>query len=759
MSKFNPPIDDAVKKGADIISFGARRAERVGLEARNRATLQGFDTTIPGAESFSRLLEVDQLLDLTSIKDFETLGVIDNDILYRVYRALDTDDETMQYIDESLNNILNVAPDEYVPLPGPPQVTGRWNPETLDIELVVDEQGLAEAGIFKGLQTANPKLYDRPGIPFKIDWESAPWEFADDGEWAHSGRVRFVTEEGNEIATIRSDEMQFPFDPEFKARRDPEASAQWWSNNPVPAWMASGRATSRYQPTTQRETEEFLRMAYSPDATRWFDALKTGDEVYKLVDAGDRFIAEAGINLTKAQQELRNNNSVEFVYDLMSGIIDPRVSAEGVMDFLEDAPRIRSIYDGRARRAGELANQAALKHAADEMIQAPLDRITNHFNQYMLRVKAEDPRRFQAMLDFVGDSPYRQGVVWPGSENGELPMLIFHSGRSLNLEKMGRPGVEMPQFLAPHETALHAGDLQAASDIGGYSVVTSHRTPTGIAAKPYRDEVIDNQVLLDDRLKRTLPSNMYGAYKEIARGVHEQTLDVMLDMYGTGTLKFPDPGSEIVRRLDPELAKLLDVRPRDLEPELLEELVRQYLKNPEEALRSRSYESDLQGLVFGMKEHANQAWKTAHRATWPLVFRGKRPFRLADVSSNTPQNWAREALHYPVFKQNDDWRTRLEAIAESANWASGSSREMTEMAAEATRDFREVLEEAGFDHIIYTNRVENVGHPSIVFWDQSLAKPLYGSKGFDPNSKSWANSVLASPLFGLQEQRSEDNGN
>jgi hypothetical protein len=750
MSKFNPPIEEVVKKGADVISFGARKMEKAGRVARERMTMQGFQSGIPGAEGWSQMVEPEKLIELTQPREFNTLAVIDNDIMDRISRIADDylPEDSLQYVDELVEGVasgrntgdfISIAEDTF------PTVRGQLNLETGDIELFVDPEQIVEARAYKALRLRDPQRFSDNGMPFDIDWsESAPWLDVED--WTHSGRVRFLNEDGEELARLRVDEINFPFDSDIMARRDPEAAAKWWSDNPLPVWMPSSEATTKYQAQSPREVNEFLRVMYSPDAARFWDTLRHTSELGALGKGINKFMEETGIQLTRAQQEARVNDPVLFITEFLSGQIDSRVTLDGVLDFADDIPKLRRILSGESRKAQRVADAEARSFAADEQILAPLDEITNHFNVVMTRMREQDPRRYQAMLDFVGDSPYRQGNIWPGSLGGDHPMLIFHSSRSLNMEKMGYPDIEMPQFLTPRESGMHTGDLHASSDIAGYSVVTSSRNPTGLAGKPRETSVSQRQKNMQDKLQNKMKPEMYAAYQEIARRVHEETLDVMLDQYGTGRLKFPDPGTQILERLDPDLAKLVDIRPDELEPELLRDLITQYLGSRTDSMA----DTDLQTVAFAIREHANTAWHSAHTATFPLVFRGKRPFRLADVSGNTPDRWAQEALNYPGFQQNSDWKERLEAI--SRGFYGGSTEEQLKAYQAGTKDFHKVLEEAGFDHIIYVNRVENAGHPSIVFWDQSLAKPLYGSRGFDPNSKSWANSVLASPLFGLGEE-------
>lgn len=755
MSKYKPPgLDDVVKKGADVISFGAKKMERAGLEARQRMDVHGFQSGIPGAEGWSQMVEPSKLVELTEPREFRTLGVIDNDVFERMSRTTDAvlAEGNLQYVDELVEGVssgrghgdfISIAEDSF------PTLKGRWNMETGDIELIVDPEQIVEARAYKALRLRHPDRFQDNGMPFDIDWSaSPPWLDAED--WKHSGTARFMTVNGEELGVIRMEEINFPFDSDLVARRDPDAAGRWWSDNPLPAWMPSSEATVKYQAQTTREANEMLRVMYSPDAARYWDTLRHTDELNQLGKGIDKYMEANGLELTLGQWELRREHPALFVTEYISGMIDSRVTAEAVLEYTGDAPRLRRILSGEAHRGQRMADAEAAKFSADEMIEAPLDEITNHFNVVMTRMRDSDPVRYQAMLDFVGDSPYRQGNIWPGSLGGDHPMLIFHSSRALNMEKMGYPGVELPQFLTPREVAVHGGNLIASSDIIGSSVVTSTRNPTGLAGKPRDTSLPQRQRNIETRLTMRMKPYMLADWQYHARRVHEETLDIMLDQYGTGRLAFPDPGQQILERMDPDLARLTVERPSDLEPEVLQRLIAKYLDNPREA----TVESDLQVIVSHISEHANSAWHQAHKVTYPLVFRGRRPFRLPDTSGNTPDRWAQEALSYPPFAQNEDWMNRLSAIAQG--YYGGTNEEALRAAKRATEDFQKVLEEAGFDHIIYVNRVEDAGNPSIVFWDQSLAKPLYGSKGFDPNSKSWANAIFASPLFGLEEQQGEE---
>ena len=755
LSKYVPPgIDDAVKKGADILSFGAAKAAKVGQEARARMDVHGFQSGIPGAEGWSQMVEPEKLIELTKPREFNTLGVIDNDVLERISRTTDDflPEGSLQYVDELVEgvavgrghgNFISIAEDTF------PTMKGSWNMETGDIELIIDPEQIVEARAYKALRLRDPERFQDNGMPFDIDWsDSPPW--LDSEDWKHSGTVRFMSEQGEELGRVRMEEINFPFDSDIVARRDPDAAGRWWSDNPLPAWMPSSEATTKYQAQTVRETNEMLRVMYSPDAARYWDTLRHTDELNQLGKGIDSYMQANGMQLTLAQQEMRRDDPALFVTEYISGMIDSRVTAEAVLEHTENVPQLRRILSGESRAAQRNLDAEVRKLAVDEQIQAPLDEITNHFNVYMTRMRDQDPERYKAMLDFVGDSPYRQGNIWPGSLGGDHPMLIFHSGRDLNMEKMGYPGIERPQFLNPRESGMHTGDLHASSDIVGYSVVSSSRNPTGLKGKPRETSVGQRQGSIQSRIENNMKPYEYAVYWDIAREVQTETLDIMIDQYGTGRLTFPDPGEQILKRLDPGLAKLVDVRPDELDPEELQRLIRKFIKNPRES----TIEQDLQTLAFNIREHANTAWHNAGTATYPLVFRGKRPFRIADISGNTPDRWAGEALHYPAFQQNEDWMNRLSAI--SRGFYGGTPEETAKAAKRGTEEFHKVLEEAGFDHIIYVNRVENAGHPSIVFWDQSLAKPLYGSRGFDPNSKSWANSVLASPLFGLGEEEGGD---
>lgn len=746
-------IDDVAKKGADVISFGARRLEMMGKQARERMATQGFQSSIPGAEGWSKMMDTDQIIEMTYPRDTHTVGVIDNDVMYRLSHQFgEPFDEDLGYIDTLVQGVGSPRGDDITFVHRPPTFEGRWNPETLDFEFVVSYEELLEARAYKMLRTQDPNRFNDNGMPFEIEWgDDAPW-FLGNEDWQHSGRVKFVDEEGLELMTLRTDELEFPFDADIKARKSDEVSAQWWSNNPVTAWVTNGKATSKYQASTDREVTELLRTLYSPSQEEWFNLIN--DDPTSVGRMVREYITDNGVNVSDKQWSALRANHVDTINDFLSGQIDPRVSATDVINE-NGTDEMRRILSGRAVEARRKADIEVQIFAGSELVDAPMDWITNHFNVTMARMRESDPVRYQQMLDFVADSPYRQGNIWPGAMGDDHPMLIFHSGRALDMEAMGRGDVEMGQFLTPREAGLHTGDLLMSAPFGNYHVTTSSRSRSGLSTSQgdFPTHTDKAQEMRVNEIWGTMPMQEARRYEEAASEIFAEWLSKMTEeVPGSGQFRRPDLGQMILNRMDPDLARLADYTQPALDDATIARLADKFLSHTATYPRR-----ELQGLAAQIEAHASIVYSQAGQATWPLVFRGKRPFKIKDVTGNTPRTWAGEALKHPGISNNPEWRQRLESIRDGVY--EGTPQERAALHKEASEGFRQVLEEAGFDHVIYINTADlhGKGRPAIVFWDQSLAKPLYGSKGFDKNSRSWANGVIASPLVGFKstEERQE----
>jgi hypothetical protein len=392
-----------------------------------------------------------------------------------------------------------------------------------------------------------------------------------------------------------------------------------------------------------------------------------------------------------------------------------------VADSRETQTRERAISnEERYERAREQGVDFSKEELGSKLWADTQDEVS-HFNKVFDTMEREDPRRYAAIQEFIKDSPYRQDLMGMEGARADRPMLIFHSGKYLDMEKMGYSGVEAGQFLAPKEIGMHGGNLnQSAIFANAHQKVLPQIDEAGNIVRVYAPNTYGGPgTNLYEQIEQTsswidsqMPSRFKADYNRIRRSYAQQYLYSMVDdPSDVGKLKRPQIGEMIVEEL-----KALDGWVDD--PAL------------EQAI---------------MSVEASR-YSQAGTVMYPLVFRGRRPFRMLDLVQNDVRNQAQSALKW------QGWTPRQRANLELL-----TSRQLTH--ADATKAFRETLEEAGFDHIIYVNQNEEAGTPSVIFWDQSLVKPLYGSRGFDRNSDKWVNSVLASPLFGIGEQEGTDGGN
>jgi hypothetical protein len=554
--------------------------------------------------------------------------------------------------------------------------------------------------------------------------------------------VKVVDEETGKVVTrLRTDEFGIPFDEDFVARRDKDFYKNWWTQNPMKAWAANSQATSRQQVTSAQEAKEFLGTMFGPDARAWNNVVNHDGEA--LGQTLNDYAITNGINMPDKYSKLLEQGHIPTIEDFLQGRWEPRIDwKEAVQGHKEAA----DIANGTNR-----ARMQASRASAREVGDVPADEwdVNKYFDNVFNTMQKEDPERYRQMMEFVGESPYRLSISGDsGLQNPDAPMLLFHSNKYRDTAKSGIEEMEAPQFAsAPREVGLHAGELPQASGFGGYEMLTFDDSVSG-RVDYYHSKILDDvkyrmdtlfakylappfRDALESSLARTLnrKGDMLVPHRNQVEGALMEApiyKDVLNDL-------IPGWGDEIDRAFNDRFTPSMKIT-----DEMQEKFGVLF--------QSELNEETMQRAGIEIANMLSSMQKISGKFTFPLVFRGKRPFRLRDVSSNTPAHWAVEALKWPGFQRNEGWKARLEAIAQSK----------PRVIKAATEDFRAVLEEAGFDHIIYVNQTERAGRPSVVFWDQSLAKPLYGSRGFDKNSASWVKGVMAAPGFSLiTEEKNE----
>ena len=708
----------------NVVSFGQKASEIRTMRA-SRAMDLDLTKAIPGAEEYARFIEPEVLRESTVPWEDGLVGTADAEVWKNVLRNMGGfNDDNQAWITEQVQTLLDQGTFDKLPT-----FTARYNPRTLNVQMYLDEDELA---LVETLRLAG-LVDERTGqIPFNLEWEQAPWEFSED--FRHSGIVELYDTDQNLIQRLRMDEMDFPFDPDFQARRDPEMYSSWWSNNPVRAWAVRGDSTAKNQASSPREAEELVSMMFSEDAADWFSILNhypepLGRSILGYHDAN-------GINMPDFARDSLMQGDARAIEDALLGRWEPRIDWKEAVLF-EAHVEVQDVASGM-RAFRDRKNSMAARDIAD--VPAPEWAVAQYFDTVFDTMKEKDPGRYKKMLDFVKDSPYRAGNVHNDVANKDAPLLLFHSGRRhIDPKKVeGNETAEAPQFLTPGEGGMHMGELPQSANFGNFSVSMDNLGNISSRSDSHLSEVYDKtkkryKRFVVDAAKPELKSKISSA---IAQSMNELGDALVAHPEYEGMHAAPDVWKAALNKLIPgwgDEADTLWMQGGEMSDEMSAKIVDQILKTRETAEttptdRARAFTVNFISVMSDAKLLNGQY-------TYPLVFKGKRPFRIRDVSSNTPQHWAVEMLKYPGFQRNSDWSSRLEAV----------SRAPTKDKEWATREMRSVLNEAGFDHILYVNTAENPGRPSIMFWDQSLAKPLYGSEGFDSNSSSWVKGMMAAP--------------
>jgi hypothetical protein len=695
---------------SNVVDFGKRAAKLKGRRAR-QAYNSDFTNAIPGARDYAQFYDADTLAASTYPDPSGDLvtATMPTDLTKRFFDMGEWDEVGLENVDFNARALAKPGEDEFTVFDDLPTVDISWDRNTGDITMAVGGEALADleavrrAGIARGAKEGE--------LPFYMRWTGdRPWDV--DKDWKHSGTIKVVDDDtGATLGSYRDDDFHMPFDTDFIARRDQEKAAQWWSKASHFTWAQSREATIKRQATTSREAEEMLRGMYSPEAEEWF---KRTHSVGERSILGRNLVAHAldnGIDISPRVQNTLQYGDANMINEFLSGGIDPRINAE---EALADT-KFSDLMDGTWRKNWEERQEVA----KGNNFPAGGQETHEYFQGVMAKMREEDPARYQQMLDYVKDSPYRSGVVHPGvAGDPEAPVVIFHSGRHLKLDEMGYPELELGTFdPSTSEVGTHAGDLEQSAPFAGYEVRT--HADTGIGGRPQVNTVARRSEIVEtlDNLKTTLGEEAGARLEKRLFAWLNENASMMRT--GQGASGYWD-------------------RPL------------QFSTNEMDAL--------LEGVTFksqdlyweaanNIRSLADRLWFEAGQVTYPMVFRGKRPFRFRDVNHNDAWSLADDAL-----TQYDGWtpssREKLEMIVNDPG--AGAIND-----AQANVLFRSALEDSGFDHIVYTNSAEGTGRPSIIFWDQSLAKPLYGSRGFDKNSDNWARAVLGAPGLSIFTQEEE----
>lgn len=692
----------------NVVSFGKKAAALKGQRAR-RAMSSDFTNAIPKAREYSQFYETDALEAATypdPSGDF-VLATAHTDFVEDIFRRGDWSEATFDDVRNNTRDLLTRTEDEYFVFEDFPVWDMEYDARTGDLMLHVDADTIREmesvrrAGALQGTKSGE--------LPVYWQWTGQrPWEVNED--WMHSGRVKVIdADNGAFLGTYRSDDFGIPFDDDFRARRDPEAGANWWSTQKHYAWQTDAEATSRVQPRSQREAEEMLRSMYSPEAEEWYKRLQAFEESTTLGKQLENYAFENGIELTPEIYNGLRKGSGRHIDDFLT---DPRIDAD---DALSDTV-MGDLINGKWRKK---FNELEKVSKEQGMFPASAQTQQEYFNGVIDKIRTEDPARYAKMQEWMGDTPYRKGIIHPdvpGDENA--PVLIFHSGRALDLKKMGLGDMELGTFdTSAPELGTHAGDLEQSAPFAGYSLrthpdhtITGRRSESNVNKQENIAQITEElqEELSPEGFKRIM-AEIHSYLNEHANTMRTDSIDGQWDM------------------------------PREMNAKVIREVL------DDMGIEEGDYRySDLTYKIHGL---TNRAMSLAAEATYPLVFRGRRPFRVRDLTGNTADAIASTALRtYRHFSQKSE--SLLERIVNDRNLGWQQKNQM----------LRQAFEASGFDHVIYTNAAEGVGRPSLIFWDQRLAKPLYGSKGFDKNSDNWARAVLGAPGLSIFMEEESQNG-
>lgn len=459
----------------------------------------------------------------------------------------------------------------------------------------------------------------------------------------------------------------------------------------------------------------------SPLDPEWFrQQPKTFEDaqqaVYTLFDAQNQPVF-AAINREAYIDGAKNASSTNSVgagaYDTLFNIQYNPARLKGSTTLIEprtmDVQGVRTTYPGKA-----VDLESAGRIAQEERQAEALAKQRTHYKQF------KDPVILERMRRYSHDSLYKLSLLGETDPAlKDLPIIFYHTDEAWFDARALGSTKHHAQFVLPAEIGIHTGtDIRQAE----------HFLPTNAAGGEMMDWYAEAELKWKQasrKVRDTAVSNF---------GLEQRDWDAMMERiwnhgYTLDELSGPLQNSQTLgAAIDGEVARLTAKYGKDFS-EPIKELGQQ--------------------LFWNLNDYQDAIRQTAMTG---YVANLKRPLILMDFQQFSPSMVADQMLQMGEFTK---YRKDLKKIVDG-NWSQQSWKEeikganvkgrdvMTGEKRSGYQEFKadherviQILEENGYDHILYPNAVENPGMPSVIMWDQSKMKytwaPLFNRRSGNPN--------------------------
>ena len=468
------------------------------------------------------------------------------------------------------------------------------------------------------------------------------------------------------------------------------------------------------------EIEEFanLRKFDDPTDPNWFD--KQPVTPIEVGNAVATMFSPKGITLfskiNRAVREIRMNSG-EFAWQvrklLSKEMKDPEFFKQGAV----------MNYNWKLRDSFQMANEKLAVEALDEQRSFYKDIANN------------DPVILERMRNFAYDSPYKlslYGETDPALK--DLPIVFWHTDQNFYNPELTGSAVNLAQFATPGEMGYHMAPTRRQAD---------HLLP--------EDTSGPRMVQWYQRRTQQWKNTVEAAYANAGLNDAERKAmnKALNEVFNIGERVNPamnahPTGKEFMKAFE-DLFNTERLRSLGL---------------PDDKNRAMRLQKDL-------LENEAVAYFDAYQQTiqTAMIFRGRRPLILMDLSRFDPTTVAEQLLGMPQFEKHWD---QLNEIRQSGNDINAWREAVAGKQGRDSWGFKDfsathkqlldIIESEGFDHILYPNFHEVNGMPSVITWREEQIKfswaPLFSRRLKNP---SYA-VVPALPL-GSMLDKENNNGN
>jgi len=306
-----------------------------------------------------------------------------------------------------------------------------------------------------------------------------------------------------------------------------------------------------------------------------------------------------------------------------------------------------------------------------------------------------DPQRYEALMNFTEGSAFTRGFVYgTGVDDADKPVYLFHNTRAFRWPEAGRQYLQEGRY--GKEMGTHMGTAEQANAISGWSVL---EVAPGDLRSP--ENLIGTNHVLHDKINRNLTAGRDGlkGYPGLADRVEQKLLEVVERKWVS------NPPEGRGRAYSPG-------NPTDSDA-LLSEV--------SEVLRSQISDSTEYANIMNLYRFAfYDMTQVTDQIGSVMVTNATRPFRMWDHGTFKPDRTANAMLQSGLWNDDPD-------VIRSLNWIQGTGPDDFQ---QATAFLQKLLEEKGFDSIIYNNTHEGVHMPSVIVWDPKRIKPIHEATTF-----------------------------